>query len=58
MDSEAKLLKSAETNEPVFSPGAPVQKFWPVTVYELETGGTFFDEVPKVVVSSKNADLV
>ena len=36
----------------------PAEKFWSATVYEFETGGTFFDDVPAVAVSSKREDLV
>ncbi len=36
----------------------PASQFWSVTMYEFETGGTFYDDVPKVAVNSKQADLV
>jgi hypothetical protein len=36
----------------------PAEKFWAVTACEFETGGTFFDDVDNVAVSSKQKDLV
>ena len=36
----------------------PAEKFWSITVYEFETGGTFFDDVPTVGISSKKEDIV
>ena len=57
-DSEGNVLKSAETYELSVPAKVPAEHFWSVTVYEFETGGTFFDDVPKVAVSSKNEDLI
>ena len=51
------MLSSVGTYGLEVPPSVPAEKFWSVTVYEFETGGTFFDDVPKVAVSSKNADL-
>ena len=52
------MLQSDATYELEVPANVPAEKFWSVTVYEFETGGTFFDDVPKVAVSSKNQDLV
>ena len=57
-DSDGNVLKSTETYELLVPAKVPAEDFWAVTVYEFETGGTFFDEVPKVAVSSKSEDLV
>lgn len=57
-DSEGNVLESAETYELLVPAKVPAKQFWSVTIYEFETGGTFFDDVPKVAVSSKNEDLV
>jgi hypothetical protein len=57
-DADGEVLRSDATYELVVPANAPAKKFWSVTVYEFETGGTFFDNVPKVAASSKNADLV
>ena len=57
-DADGNVLRSADTYELVVPPNVPAEKFWSVTVYEFETGGTFFDDVPRVAVSSKNKDLV
>ena len=57
-DAGGNVLRSSDTYELVVPPDAPAEKFWSVTVYEFETGGTFFDDVPRVAVSSKNDDLV
>lgn len=57
-DSQGDVVKSAETYELIVPPDVPAAQFWSLTIYEFETGGTFFDDVPKVGVSSKNADLV
>ena len=57
-DSDGHVLKSTDTYELLVPAKVPAEKFWSVNVYEFETGGTFFDDVPKVAVSSKNEDLV
>lgn len=57
-DAQGNVLRSAETYELLVPTDVPAEQFWSVTVYEFETGGTFFDDVPKVAVSSKNEDLV
>ena len=57
-DEAGVVLKSAVSYELVVPAKVPAKKFWSVTVYEFETGGTFFDNVPKVAVSSKSQDMV
>ena len=57
-DAAGDVLQSTGTYELVVPPNVPAEKFWSVTVYEFETGGTFFDDVPRVAISSKNEDLV
>ncbi len=57
-DADGNVLKSTGTYELVVPANVPAAKFWSVTVYEFETGGTFFDDVPNVAVSSRNKDLV
>ena len=57
-DSSGNVLKSTETYELLVPAEVPAKQFWSITVYEFETGGTFFDDVPKVALSSKNEDLV
>ena len=57
-DADGNVLNSTDVYELVVPPNVPAEKFWSVTVYEFETGGTFFDDVPRVSLSSKNQDLV
>jgi hypothetical protein len=57
-DADGNVLESDATYELGVPANVPAEKFWSVTVYEFETGGTFFDDVPRVAVSSKNQDLV
>jgi hypothetical protein len=57
-DADGNVLRSANTYELTVPANVPAKKFWAVTVYEFETGGTFFDDVPNVAVSSKNKDIV
>ncbi len=57
-DASGEVLKSTGTYELVVPADVPAGKFWSVTVYEFETGGTFFDDVSRVAVSSRNPDLV
>ncbi|MCA0899188.1 DUF1214 domain-containing protein [Microbulbifer agarilyticus] len=57
-DADGNVLKSSDTYELVVPPDVPAAQFWSVTVYEFETGGTFFDDVPTVAISSKDDDLV
>ncbi len=57
-DADGNVLKSSDHYELMVPPNVPAEKFWSVTVYEFETSGTFFDDVPRVAVSSKNQNLV
>jgi len=57
-DDKGEVLRSSEHYELLVPAHVPAQKFWSVTVYEFETGGTFFDDVDRVAVSSKDADLI
>jgi hypothetical protein len=57
-DADGQALKSKGSYELIVPANVPAEKFWSITVYEFETGGTFFDDVPKVAVSSRNQDLV
>ena len=57
-DADGEVLRSDRTYELTVPPKVPARQFWSVTVYEFETGGTFFDDVPRVGVSSRNRDLV
>ncbi|MGI9530969.1 DUF1214 domain-containing protein, partial [Lutimonas sp.] len=52
------VLSSKNTYKLVVPPHVPAQLFWSVNVYEFETGGTFFDNVDKVAMSSKQEDLI
>ena len=56
-DSDGNVLESPGVYELQVPADVPAEQFWSVTVYEFETGGTFFDDVPRVAASSKNADL-
>ncbi len=57
-DADGNVLKSTNRYELTVPAKVPAKKFWAVTVYEFETGGTFFDDVPTVAASSKNKDIV
>ncbi|MCG8578661.1 MAG: DUF1214 domain-containing protein [Bacteroidales bacterium] len=58
IDNNGQALASSETYQFVVPPNVPASKFWSVTMYEFETGGTFFDDVPKVAVTSKQENLI
>ena len=57
-DKDGNVLKSTGTYTLTVPANVPAEKFWSVNVYEFETGGTFFDDVDKVAVSSLQQDLV
>ena len=57
-DKDGNVFSSASSYKLTVPPNVPAKKFWSVTVYEFETGGTFFDDVDKVAVSSKQEDLI
>jgi hypothetical protein len=57
-DNYGNVFSSRETYMLNVPPNVPAGQFWSVNVYEFETGGTFFDDVEKVAVSSKLPDLV
>ena len=57
-DKDGDVLKSTGTYKLTVPANVPAEKFWSVNVYEFETGGTFFDDVDKVAVSSLQQDLV
>lgn len=57
-DHKNNVLSSRNTYKLVVPPNVPAQLFWSVNVYEFETGGTFFDNVDKVAMSSKQEDLI
>lgn len=57
-DKDGNVFSSNATYELTVPPNVPAGKFWSVNVYEFETGGTFFDDVEKVAVSSKQIDLL
>lgn len=57
-DNDGKVLNSTDTYKLTVPANVPAEKFWSVNVYEFETGGTFFDDVDKVAVSSLQQDLV
>ena len=57
-DDKGEVFSSQESYQLTVPPNVPAGQFWSVNVYEFETGGTFFDNVDKVAVSSKLPDLV
>ena len=57
-DDKGDVFSSQESYKLTVPPNVPAGQFWSVNVYEFETGGTFFDDVDKVAVSSKLPDLV
>lgn len=57
-DNDGNVLSSTNSYKLVVPPNVPAELFWSVNAYEFETGGTFFDDVEKVAISSKQEDLV
>ncbi|WP_172665913.1 DUF1214 domain-containing protein [Flammeovirga sp. OC4] len=57
-DNEGTVLSSQSDYQLTIPANVPAAQFWSVNIYEFETGGTFFDEVEKVAISSKNEDLL
>jgi len=57
-DEQGQPFNSSETYQLVVPANVPAAKFWSVTMYEFETGGTFFDDVSNVAVTSKQDNLV
>jgi hypothetical protein len=57
-DKDGNVLSSTGSYKLTVPPNVPAKLFWSTTVYEFETGGTFFDDVDKVAASSKQTDLV
>jgi hypothetical protein len=57
-DNNGEVFSSQESYKLTVPPKVPAGQFWSVNVYEFETGGTFFDDVDKVAVSSKLPELV
>jgi len=56
-DANGDILTGDKTYKFNVPANVPVEKFWSVTVYDATTGGTFFQGLPKVGISSKQQDL-